>query len=380
MVSSIDKALQILTPDGYTLWVGAGVSLHATTGAGQRPLLWSALTNHLEQKAAVAPPKTASFPDRLDVCLSRLGRFPFQKILRESVLIPCAEGIIETAIASPKIVPQQIQQIAKLGWFANPIVNFNVEHFTSFLLAAPAGPFAARTFQPRVIGAVRDAFRIEFPDQSDGFRRIIYHPHGTLQSGGICVMTSSEYRSMRGTLALQLAAHAAFGRVLVIVGMSLADTYLRKQLTNFREQVMDIVWFASPPDLKSKAIGSWAWKNNVRIVEVLDWHDFWASIDKYFHPSWTDLQLMCAWHNTIVNALIMQETPKSTYASNIGQHAKPPAWLSAQYTQMAVNSGEDPNRSSRYVYHRDAPGILSELRNEIRSKGGRIVEELARTS
>src|SRR5206468_1707422 len=75
------------------------------------------------------------------------------------------------------------------------------------------------------------------------FRRAVYHPHGALETSGVCVLAESEYKSMHGTLALELATHAAFASRLVIIGMSLEDGYLRSQLERFMPQLSGVVWF-----------------------------------------------------------------------------------------------------------------------------------------
>ena len=71
----------------------------------------------------------------------------------------------------------------------------------------------------------------------------MYHPHGL--STADCIMTEKDYENLDGTLAFELAVHTAFGNHLAIVGMSLQDEYLRKQIHKFRSQIDSITWFNS---------------------------------------------------------------------------------------------------------------------------------------
>jgi hypothetical protein len=134
-------------------------------------------------------------------------------------------------------IPSEFRQVAAFGQLANPIVSFNIEPFSSTLLARPAGPARIVPFiQP-------ETRRIDFTESAKTFQRIVYHQHGL--STADCIMTEEDYKTLNGTLALQLAAHAAFGNNLAIVGMSLQDEYLRKQISEFRNQINSIVWLNS---------------------------------------------------------------------------------------------------------------------------------------
>ncbi len=52
-------------------------------------------------------------------------------------------------------------------------------------------------------------------------------------------------------LAYQLSIHAAFQSNLVIIGMSLQDKYLRRQLAKFRQQIRKILWFMTKDEYQS---------------------------------------------------------------------------------------------------------------------------------
>jgi hypothetical protein len=59
---------------------------------------------------------------------------------------------------------------------------------------------------------------------------------------------------------------------LAIVGMSLDDEFLRKQIENSRRQIKDILWFNSSFDEEQEA-----WLANARVRKVeMPWSDFWA--------------------------------------------------------------------------------------------------------
>ena len=61
-------------------------------------------------------------------------------------------------------------------------------------------------------------------------------------------MTSEEYRALNGTLGLELAVHSCFGDNILIVGMSLDDDYLRRQIVMFRGQIRSIYWMRIESD------------------------------------------------------------------------------------------------------------------------------------
>jgi hypothetical protein len=141
------------------------------------------------------------------------------------------------------------------------------------------------------------------------FYRSIYHPHGAIDEHGLCVLAESEYRGLRSSLALQLAAHAAFGTRLVIVGMSLEDTYLREQIAAFRNEMREVLWFqvGSPQE----ATAHWAWSHDITCIDVGSWPQFWTAIDREFiigdeeERDITERKCLQAWAITLLDAYRM---------------------------------------------------------------------------
>jgi hypothetical protein len=116
-----------------------------------------------------------------------------------------------------------------LAQFANPIVSFNVEPLSSVLPARPAAPI-------RLVPYSNDRpSEFTWREPFGKFQRLVYHPHGLIITDP--VMTESDYHSKNGTLAFGLAIHLAFGNNLAIVGMSLDDEFLRKQIEDSRRQI-----------------------------------------------------------------------------------------------------------------------------------------------
>ncbi len=287
-------AVDLLSRGTYCLWVGAGASIHL--GGGDRSLGWASLTEALEARAGVIKPDdtwNASLPERLDVCLRALGRDRFQAALREQVCKKLSGNIVEAAVryTIDGIVPTNVVQLARLGALANPIVNFNIETFSSWALGFPNGPCRVQCFRPPTPEGRMHSSGSSNENQRR-FARSVYHPHGAITHSGLCVMTSSDYRNLGGTLALELATHAAFESRLAIVGMSLDDEYLRDQLASFRNQVHQILWFTS--DEPRPDVARWAWVHDVECVRS-SWPDFWQAIDtKLPEPEMDAMQFV--WH------------------------------------------------------------------------------------
>jgi len=273
---STEDALKDLCT-GYCLWVGAGVAMHVGHAAGTTVPGWAAVVSDLERAAGLTPPSNAiPYADRIERCLLVLRRLDFQRHLRSAVVRPLAQAIVKLAndhVDHQPCIPSAIRQLAHLGAVANPIVNFNVDTTTSRLVADPSGRSNVRCFAPPLPGATT-LLRQQRP-RTMAFRRNVYHPHGAVDDSGICVMASSEYESMRGTLGLQIALHNAFESKLAIVGMSLEDTYLREQLRSFRRQIDTIYWFVDGTSEQDKA---WAWANNVAVVDQ-PWCAFWQKAE-----------------------------------------------------------------------------------------------------
>lgn len=130
------------------------------------------------------------------------------------------------------------------------------------------------------------------------FRRTVYHPHGAIEISGGVVMTTSEYTALGGSLAYSLALSLAFGHNLVIVGMSLADEYLRQAIAQWRRDVQDILWFTdqviSAPD------EAWLEDHRITRVPVVDWRAFWAAVRSLPAPS--PEEVARAWNHVLSGA------------------------------------------------------------------------------
>lgn len=306
----LEKALEVLRDDGFALWAGAGVSRWISEAEGQPGVpFWRDLADILEAKADLrqlcANASQLSFPQRLERVHRALGFVKFQAALRETILGRLANSIL---VASSKLssqgllpIPARARQLAKLGYLANPIVDFNVETLTSLALACAGGPTSVKAFE-HPSPTELDAFwcpRRNYPERaSETFSRHVYHPHGAIEISGICVITETEYRSQEATLAFELATHSAFMSNLAIVGMSLDDTYLRRQLSKFRQQVRRIFWFTNLAGSQKKTNGEeivvWAAWAGVEVVDVGSWPGFWDAVDAHL-PAPNDLALLDAW-------------------------------------------------------------------------------------
>jgi len=273
----LDRAKNRLQ-DGYCLWVGAGVTKQLWPGAPQ----WGELTKKLEALAELGDDCSLQYPERLGRCSDKLGSDLFRKHLRKIYYTDLCEALLRRAAQSLEDgdgIPPESRKVAALGQLANPIVSFNIEPFSSTLLARSAGP-------ARIIPFINpQTQRIAFREFVKTFQRIVYHPHGL--STVDCIMTEKDYENLDGTLAFELAVHTAFGNHLAIVGMSLQDEYLRKQIQKFRSQIDSITWFNSQfGDLEI-----WARCNQVEMVWV-EWSKFWDAWSAADVPE-KDLMIAC---------------------------------------------------------------------------------------
>lgn len=283
---SIREALDHFREDGYCLWVGAGVSKHLSRSEGQLAIpMWHELTEHLEGEAHLQPLEIeVSFPERIERVHRRLGVREFQAILRTKILNGLADSILCATLkrlaGGKEPIPQEARQIAKLGHLANPIVNFNIEPLTSLSLACAGGPCSIKSYvhpAPATLDAIW-ASRLDYRCSASGsFPRHVYHPHGVVNLGGICVMTATDYRSHQATLGFRLAVHSAFMSNLAIVGMSLDDEYLREQLTAFRQHIRHVFWFAGSEPTEGDI--AWASCNGITVLTVDSWPAFWKELD-----------------------------------------------------------------------------------------------------
>lgn len=297
----LETTLKILARDGYCLWVGSGVTKQLSSAGEELAYDWHELVARLEAVAGSSLPEfSTTIPERIQAIESKMGRVWFQKQLRELILERLAKSVVNAAERNLERfeIPDAVAQIARLGTMANQIVNFNIETWTSTILAGSSGPFIVKSFEPPMIGA--SGIGVTSGSAIPGrYSRSVLHPHGAIDTSGLCVLTQQAYDSMEGTLAFQLAVHAAFQDNLMIVGMSLEDEYLRKQLAHFRKQVRKVFWFVK--EVPREEVKKWAWIQDVTIIQVKSWPDFWDQINHFFPPF--DEVLLCQeWMNVIARA------------------------------------------------------------------------------
>ncbi len=339
--------VQVDLETGICLWLGAGVSTHLSRSIGGKLPQWGELTEALEREAGVVvdPKSKDNFPERLQKCTLELGTAPVRHKIARAVYGELCVQIAKFAhdnVDNLANFPAAVIQLAALGWRANPIVNFNIETFTSMLAARPAGPCRILPY--------RDASPSErYVEQEGGsdFPRIVYHPHGAANYSGNAVMTSSEYAAHDGSLAYLLSVTAAFENHLWIVGMSLDDRYLRKQLARHRNQINRISWFNTKTELKKHA--KWALKNDIKPVAV-DWPAFWHRIEESLEPQIRISGAMSAWYYVIETALaeLFEGTQKE-------QMAKVAAELSAHGITLPPSK---PEGEYRRVFERNETADL----------------------
>ena len=294
MAMDVQQAIWAVS-EGYCLWVGAGLTRQLSGGHAAVPL-WDEITSELESKAGIRKPGKKDFPTRLDRCMNKLGRNEFRSFLRHRYYTRLCEAILiqaDLALEGEEYVPAHLRSIANLGQLANPIVSFNIEPLSSLLLGRAAGPVRLMVQQPR--GKPAQTWR-ESGEAGGRFQRLVYHPHGlaTVES----VMTATQYRTNSQTLAFGLAVHSSFENTLVIVGMSLDDAYLRRQIERFRPSIGSIYWFNSR---FSRQLLSWAAGLDINCVSA-PWNAFWQEWDSL--P--TDLdrhQLATAWYMAVSEAV-----------------------------------------------------------------------------
>jgi hypothetical protein len=284
---------------GYCLWVGAGLTVQLAGGPHHAPD-WLGITRHMEQMAGL-PPSTQPNPERLEACATQLGTDIFRRELRKAYYTSLSKVLLaaaQRALDSGQIVPPRLRQIEALGRVANPIVSFNIEPFSSYILARPMGPCRVVFYS----GAEHPA--AAWDEAADSFKRLVYHPHGMVTS--TCTMTSSDYARLNGGLALQLAVHAAFGNNLVIVGLSLEDQYLRNQISQFRQSINRIFWFDTS---FSAEAASWAAGARVDAIRLPDWPSFWDTVERLLYggqpaPYLQKIQegLYAAWYRVLDEA------------------------------------------------------------------------------
>jgi hypothetical protein len=263
-------------------------------------------------------------------------------VLRDAIV-----AFAESHVDRDDLIPVQVRQIATLGLLANPIVNFNIELWTSWLIAGTGGPCVFRIFmsdEARLRGEIVHRYG---PVQKS-FARSVYHPHGSGEVSGRCVLTLSDYRRLGGTLAFQLAVHQAFQTNLAIVGMSLDDLYLREQITAFRDQIGNVIWFTDRDPRADSALHRWLWVNDVYVISVAaDWTDFWSGVERNL-PQPNETELRSQWFFVVNSAYRLlytagDWTQRAELIETLFKDSQTAAW----YRHMARLAGEPDNVQSR---------------------------------
>ena len=307
------------------------------------------MTKDLEDLARLPARPASEYPDRLQRCADELGSSVFRKHLRQIYYTDLCEALLQRTaqwLKDGDAAPPELRKIAALGQLANPIVSFNIEGFSSTLLARPGGPLRTIPFiKPQTP-------RIELRELAKAFQRIVYHPHGL--STVDCIMTQDEYKSLNGTLAFRLAVHAAFGNHLAIVGMSLQDKYLREQITEFRNQIDSIIWFNS----QFGDLAVWARCTNVEMVQV-QWSEFWERWNAVNVPQ---EGLLIAWYRTVYEAAAELSGGRAHQMAN----SIPDDFFRRQTFEDSARIGE--SGQLRLVDGRDPSNILVQLRKLLQDR------------
>ncbi len=276
-MGGVGVMIESIYHSSYCLWVGAGVTRHLSSIAVPCPG-WVELVERLELEAQV-PSSMDALDVRLSRCWLRLGLVQFQLSLRRNIHHALANAILSWSEANPGEVPLTARQIATLACGANTIVNFNIEAGTSLFMGGTVGPYSIKAYESPLITRLRGPDLWWAGGGAGPPRMSILHPHGIVETGGLCVLTRDDYVEMNGTLALQLAVHTAFRETLVIVGMSLGDEYLREQILRFRRQIGTVHWVRAESDPLDSATEAWVRNANVAILTAPTWSEVWATID-----------------------------------------------------------------------------------------------------
>ncbi len=294
-----------LITSGYCLWVGTGITQHIAQFGDTSTLSWGGLVAAMEKKASISV-VSSEFAERLQAVYGKLPYVNVQQELRKLFLIPLSEAILkleELRVKNPHGFKRIINPIMKLGLKANTIVNFNIESFSSILLAFTYD-YRIKSFKalrdPKERNAATPIFRHtdEYGNAENRHIREIIHPHGSLEESGTCVLKSSDYGILSSTLGFEVAIHSAFLSPLVIVGMSLQDEYLCDQLTKYRGDIHEVLWFVveMPSDEKLK----WAERNMITVVKFDSPKDLWECIHETSHiPKTSELLMNEGWKKVV---------------------------------------------------------------------------------
>lgn len=296
----LQPSLQTLSNKGYCLWVGNGVSTYLAQMSGVTMPSWGALLSQIENDYGLRSDNNWAYPKRFELIQEKITAFEFQRALRKNIVDKLSDSILQYVkhqILSGEIsAPIEVVNLATLGCLANPIVNFNIECISSSALAGWDQSYAIKAYHQKLPNRKR-IYSSSGTISRERFHRNIYHPHGSLEHYGLCVMTEKEYESLTETLGFQLAIHSAFEEFLVIVGMSLHDRYLREQIAENREYVKGVYWYSSDADSFDNETIKWVEENEITIIPV-EWSSFWKEL-KNILPAPTEFQQLFCWEQVL---------------------------------------------------------------------------------
>lgn len=239
---------------GFTLWTGAGASIAASGGTLPG---WGDLVSDLG-----GIDEGGDFPDRLERLSQKLTHRRFRRELRERLIA----STNPTAFDHENLLDQAV-----IAARAGALVSFNIEFFaaSAHCLMRGTETFLPRTFRQRTPFAVN----LSVSTNSGLVGAPIYFPHGLLLEGSV-VLTRSEYDRHVGSLAMTTAVHLCIGGDLVILGMSLADAYLRAAILQNRQWLRSVYWLG---EVSSFQFHEWARVADVTCVQA-DNSDVWSQM------------------------------------------------------------------------------------------------------
>jgi hypothetical protein len=229
MQRSFDGLCRYLAREGggYTLWVGAGASIAASKGATPG---WDKLVKDIATAHQIALPLSDDMPSQLEVLSDKIGHAAFRKELRTRLIAPISVERLDFDV---------LVQQAIIGARASAVVSFNIDLITgvAFACGRPGGSTPPRTYLDRheYVGAT-------ISPAPGPLASPVYCPHGLLDVYGNCVMTRSEYLKHKMSLAVGTAVQMCLGGDLLILGMSISDSYIQEALLAGRRWIRDIYW------------------------------------------------------------------------------------------------------------------------------------------
>lgn len=236
-----------------------------------------------------------------------MGETKFRQMVRAELHDRMYRQIVQMALdehrAGRAEVPSSVRALAHLGAIGNPIVSFNIETATAIALSMPNGSPLIKTYSK----SAGHHLPYKIGTGTHRLARKVFLPHGCLELAD-CVLTEEEYITHKASMSFQLATHQAYASGLFIVGFSLGDEYLLKQIELFRRWIGTIYWIQPGADAKQ---GKLAEKYDLTLVSEGTWPDFWRNFENPLH---TDLKpgdsaLYETWNKLIADALLYLDTP-----------------------------------------------------------------------